>query len=72
MTPTKTPAKRASNKCLYCYGHGLYAGFWDFNMRRPMERGTKGRSMHEKERCYQCDRCGEPKEFGPPPPRDYK
>jgi hypothetical protein len=58
---------RNKNKCPYCHGHGLYAGYWDVSLRRPMEKGPFNTPLHKDLKCYQCDRCGEPKKYPPPP-----
>ena len=58
-----------TNTCRYCYGHGIYAGYWKYGYRRVMEAGTSKKPMHPNEPRYQCDRCGKPKELQPPPKR---
>lgn len=62
-------SKKNKNKCAYCYGHGIGKGFWDVGYRRVMDKGAHDKPMRPNEPCYQCDRCGEPKKYPPPPLR---
>jgi len=58
-------AKKA--QCVYCYGHGIYAGYWDRGMRRVMERGPYNTPQWPNERRYACDRCHLPANLEKPP-----
>lgn len=66
-------ATMPAKPCAYCYGHGLYAAWWDMNVRWVIPKAAWGKMepAFEKVKRYACDRCKLPKglPLAPPNPK---